>query len=107
MLGSAARESALHRTDENHVWWRASARGLLVLTKPHDRKAATPGDGTMLALSALSAPSHAKVREVHPHARKRGATNEGDPGYRTAPFFGAYFRDPDGNKLCVLAMTEG
>ena len=91
-------------TDETHVWYGRERTGFLVLIKPHDGQPATHGNGAMLALSA---PSHAKVREVHAIALKMGAVNEGDPGYRTAPFYGAYFRDPDGNKLCVFAMTEG
>jgi hypothetical protein len=31
-----------------------------------------------------------------------GSKDEGGPGARTDNFYGAYFRDPDGNKLCVF-----
>jgi len=31
-----------------------------------------------------------------------GAADEGAPGSRTDTFYGAYFRDLDGNKLCVF-----
>ncbi|MGN6149257.1 MAG: VOC family protein, partial [Rhizomicrobium sp.] len=31
-----------------------------------------------------------------------GATDEGAPGLRGDTFYGAYFRDLDGNKLCVF-----
>jgi catechol 2,3-dioxygenase-like lactoylglutathione lyase family enzyme len=30
-----------------------------------------------------------------------GATDEGAPGQRFEGFYAAYFRDPDGNKLCI------
>jgi catechol 2,3-dioxygenase-like lactoylglutathione lyase family enzyme len=33
-----------------------------------------------------------------------GATDEGAPGNRMPTFYGAYFRDPDGNKLCVCKL---
>ena len=34
-----------------------------------------------------------------------GATDEGEPGERVPDFFyGAYVRDPDGNKLCFYVM---
>ena len=32
---------------------------------------------------------------------------EGEPGARTDNFYGAYFRDLDGNKLNVFCMTQG
>jgi catechol 2,3-dioxygenase-like lactoylglutathione lyase family enzyme len=34
-----------------------------------------------------------------------GAKDEGAPGARgDGGFYGAYFRDPDGNKICVFKM---
>ncbi|MDZ4320411.1 MAG: VOC family protein, partial [Phenylobacterium sp.] len=33
-----------------------------------------------------------------------GAAEEGAPGIRIPNFYGAYFRDLDGNKLCVFKM---
>ena len=41
---------------------------------------------------------------VHARALELGGTCEGPPGLRPqyhAHYYGAYFRDPDGNKLCV------
>jgi predicted lactoylglutathione lyase len=46
----------------------------------------------------------ARVREVHATALQHGGTDEGAPGLRPqyhANYYGAYFRDPDGNKLAV------
>jgi catechol 2,3-dioxygenase-like lactoylglutathione lyase family enzyme len=78
----------------------------LVITKPHDGKAANFGNGTMVALAAES---RAKVDEIHAKALALGGKDEGKPGSRgeLAPgqeFYGAYFRDLDGNKLCAFKI---
>jgi catechol 2,3-dioxygenase-like lactoylglutathione lyase family enzyme len=75
---------------------------MLVITAPHDNKPATAGNGTMVALPASS---QDVVNEVYAKALAMGATDEGAPGYRNGPFYGAYFRDPDGNKLCVFKIV--
>ena len=72
---------------------------MLAVCIPNDGKAATPGNGTMLALTA---PDRATVDKVHAKAMSLGSKDEGAPGERGNGFYGAYFRDPDGNKLCVF-----
>ncbi len=69
--------------------------------KPHDGKAQVCGNGNMIALNAGSAE---QVQKVHAKALELGGTTEGDPGTRFGAFYGAYFRDLDGNKLCVYHM---
>lgn len=59
------------------------------------------GDGTMVALAA---PSREMVDEIHALALKTGAADEGAPGVRIPNFYGAYFRDLDGDKLCIFKM---
>jgi lactoylglutathione lyase len=42
---------------------------------------------------------------AHALALAQGGSCEGAPGVRAhyhAHYYGAYFRDPDGNKLCVV-----
>jgi predicted lactoylglutathione lyase len=51
---------------------------------------------------ALSAGSPAVVDQVHAAALAVGGSCEGPPGQRMDNFYGAYFRDLDGNKLCVF-----
>jgi predicted lactoylglutathione lyase len=53
---------------------------------------------------SLVAPSREVVDQVYKDALAAGAKDEGAPGERTAAFYGAYFRDPDGNKICVFKM---
>ena len=51
---------------------------------------------------AFAAPSRAAVDAAYAAAMAAGGTDEGAPGPRpkyTADYYGAYVRDPDGNKL--------
>ncbi|MCX7287985.1 MAG: VOC family protein [Rhodobacterales bacterium] len=74
------------------------------ITRPFDGKAASVGNGSMLALLAQSQQA---VRDFHSAALANGGTDEGAPGLRPygPAFFAAYARDPDGNKLS--AVHEG
>jgi predicted lactoylglutathione lyase len=88
---------------DRFVSWSAGAGGPgLGVIKPFDGKAATAGNGTMVAL-ALD--SQAKVNAVYEKAIKLGAQDEGAPGLRWGTFYAAYFRDLDGNKLNVFHFT--
>ena len=44
------------------------------------------------------------VDRVYKKAREMGAPCEGEPGQRLPTFYGAYFRDLDGNKFCAFKM---
>ena len=76
-------------------------RPLLVIAQPYDGAAASVGNGQMIALLA---PAREHVRRVYAAALTAGGASEGEPGLRPhyhADYYGAYFRDPDGNKLAV------
>lgn len=83
-------------------WVGAQApRPLLLIGVPFDGQPAQAGNGQMIALLA---PSRAAVDQVHTLALAHGGACDGAPGPRPhyhADYYGAYFRDPDGNKLCV------
>ncbi|MEM7610664.1 MAG: VOC family protein [Pseudomonadota bacterium] len=70
----------------------------LAITKPHDGNPATVGNGVM---PAIMAESTAQVDEVYSRAIELGAIDEGAAGPRSEGFYAGYFRDLDGNKLCV------
>ena len=96
--------------DPAHPWagWmaRETPRPLFVLTAPHDGLPATPGNGQMTAWLAAS---RAQVERSYQVALALGAVCEGPPGLRPhyhANYYGAYFRDLDGNKLCVCCHAE-
>jgi catechol 2,3-dioxygenase-like lactoylglutathione lyase family enzyme len=92
--------------DRSRPWagWQTPGgpRPLFLIGAPYDGGAPHPGNGAMVAFAA---PSRAAVRDVYALALERGARSEGEPGLRPeyhANYYGAYFRDPDGNKLCVV-----
>ena len=68
------------------------------ITKPHDKKNASVGNGTMIALSAESKEA---VNKFHKTALEIGAIDEGAPGERSDGNYYAYVRDPDGNKIAA------
>ena len=78
-----------------------AARPLFLIGPPHDGGIATPGKGQMVALLA---PSRAAVDACYNAALAGGGRDDGPPGPRPhyhPHYYGAYFRDPDGNKICV------
>ena len=92
--------------DRSRPWsgWQSSSRSrpLFLIGRPHDRGPHHPGNGQMVALLANS---RRLVDQVHATALSHGGTCEGRPGLRPEyheHYYGAYFRDPDGNKLCVV-----
>ena len=89
-------------TDHFIGWGTAMDQPMLMVFIPDDGKPATVGNGVMVALQAESPE---QIDALHAKALELGATNEGDPGPRGTGFYGAYFRDPDGNKLNFFCMT--
>ena len=75
--------------------------GMIAVCKPYDEQPASAGNGSMFGLAAAD---RSQVDAVHAAAIAAGAKCEGEPGLRTDTFYGAYFRDPDGNKICVFKM---
>lgn len=90
--------------DRPWAGWQSSPgpRPLFLIGAPHDRLAHAPGNGQM---TAFLADSRARVDQAHAVALAHGGRCAGAPGLRPeyhAHYYGAYFRDPDGNKLCVV-----
>ena len=89
--------------DKGWAGWQSPgvARPLFLIGRPFDGRPADAGNGQMIALLA---PDRATVDRCHALALSLGGRDEGAPGLRPhyhADYYGAYFRDPDGNKLCV------
>ncbi|MDO9321761.1 MAG: VOC family protein [Pseudomonas sp.] len=66
---------------------------------PFNKEAASAGNGDMVALAAGSREG---VDKLYAKAISLGASDEGAPGERMPGFYGAYFRDLDGNKLAFV-----
>lgn len=86
------------------AWGKEGGGAGVAATKPFDGKAASVGNGTMVALEAAD---EAQVRRLHEVALENGGSDEGEPGLRGGGFYAAYFRDPDGNKLNAYCMPAG
>jgi catechol 2,3-dioxygenase-like lactoylglutathione lyase family enzyme len=91
--------------DASRPWagWQSQPgpRPLFLIGRPYDQQPHQPGNGQMVAFLAADRPA---VRKAYAAALANGGVSEGAPGLRPeyhAHYYGAYFRDPDGNKLCV------
>ncbi|MFO1406712.1 MAG: VOC family protein [Steroidobacteraceae bacterium] len=79
------------------AWAVAPDKPSLGVCLPFDGKAASVGNGTMIALVV---DSNEKVDAMYRKALELGARDEGPPGPRgMSGFYAGYFRDLDGNKL--------
>lgn len=70
--------------------------------KPNDGRMAVAGNGIM---PGFLCDDEAAVDAAHSAALAHGGTNEGDPGPRPLygpDFYGAYARDPEGNKMSFV-----
>ncbi|MEC8059115.1 MAG: VOC family protein, partial [Pseudomonadota bacterium] len=74
---------------------------MLAVCIPYDEQAPHHGNGNMIAIPGGD---RAGVDKLYAKAIELGATDEGEPGERLPVFYGAYVRDPDGNKLCFYEM---
>lgn len=80
-------------------------RPLFLIGAPYDQHRHDAGNGQMVAFTAAS---REVVDTAYRSALAHGGTSEGPPGLRPEyhpNYYGAYFRDPDGNKLCVVCHS--
>jgi catechol 2,3-dioxygenase-like lactoylglutathione lyase family enzyme len=81
------------------------AGSLVWLCQPHNKLAATPGNGSMLGFTAKT---RAQVDAFHAAALAHGGSCEGAPGLREAygpNLYMAYIRDPLGNKFSAICKA--
>lgn len=79
---------------------------LFILT-PFDRMDALPGNGVH---AAFKVEKRATVDAFHAAALASGGTDEGAPGLRPQyhpNYYGAYVRDPDGDKIQAVCHRSG
>ena len=99
--------------DPGRPWagWESSPgpRPLLLIGRPFNGQPHAPGNGQMVALLAAS---RQQVDEAHAIALAHGGRCEGPPGLRPHDhlhyhphYYGAYFRDPGGNKLALACHS--
>jgi len=91
----------LFNNDRLYFYGKGPGQPMLAIGGPYDENAASCGNGVM---PALACESNEQVDAVYKKALELGAADEGAPGSRMPTFYGAYFRDPDGNKICVCKL---
>jgi catechol 2,3-dioxygenase-like lactoylglutathione lyase family enzyme len=87
------------RQDERRIFY-ASDGQMLVITLPLDGGRATAANGGTVGFTASSVEM---VDAFHAAGLANGGSEEGAPGLRPNGRYGAYLRDPAGNKLCAFA----
>jgi catechol 2,3-dioxygenase-like lactoylglutathione lyase family enzyme len=84
-------------------WGLPGGRPQFLVVRPFDGAEPSVGNGSMIALLASE---RRLVDACHAAAIAQGGADEGQPGVRPqyhANYYGAYFRDLDGNKICVVS----
>jgi catechol 2,3-dioxygenase-like lactoylglutathione lyase family enzyme len=82
--------------------WPGRRWPIFCVQHPWNGAPATVGNGVQVSFAASS---RAAVDAAHAAALAHGGSDEGAPGRRPhyAPdYYGAYARDPEGNKLCFV-----
>ena len=102
VLGAIGNE----RKFEDSGWIGYGPRGSdshsVYVCPPFNKQPATFGNGIMIAFKAGS---RVEVQTAHKAGLASGGTDDGAPGYRPPEkeeWYGAYLRDPVGNKICVF-----
>ena len=83
-------------------WGLPGGRPQFLVVRPFDGGDPSVGNGSMIALLASK---RSLVDACYAAAMEQGGTDEGRPGLRPQyhrNYYGAYFRDLDGNKICIV-----
>jgi catechol 2,3-dioxygenase-like lactoylglutathione lyase family enzyme len=98
--------NTLRFCDRARPWagWQShpGPRPLFLIGAPNDGNRHEAGNGQM---AAFLVGSRAAVLDAYRVALENGGSSEGAPGLRPEyheHYYAAYFKDPEGNKLCVV-----
>ena len=105
LLGSIGAGRLMEFGENFTMYGTAWGKPAIAITKPYNGDAATAGNGNM---TAIVMDSRDKVDAFYSKAIELGGSDEGPPGLRgeegPQAFYGAYFRDPEGNKFCAFRI---
>jgi catechol 2,3-dioxygenase-like lactoylglutathione lyase family enzyme len=109
VMSALGHELKFRELDRPWAGWMAKdqPRPLFIIGAPYDGNAAESGNGQMVALLAHD---RASVDRVYAAALANGGSCEGEPGLRPhyhPDYYGAYFRDLDGNKIGICCHQPG
>jgi catechol 2,3-dioxygenase-like lactoylglutathione lyase family enzyme len=102
VLATLGSKRLMNFDDAASLWGKDAPE--FMVTKPANGLSATWANGGTIGFAA---PTRAAVNEFHKVALSLGGKDEGAPGPRafTPTAYGAYVRDPDGNKLCAYCFA--
>lgn len=105
VMGALGHEAGMLMREGGAVLYRTE-NGVFMATTPRNGEPATYANGGTIGLFAVSP---AAVDAAHAAGLANGGSCEGEPGSREAfpGSYGAYLRDPTGNKICLWHMTAG
>lgn len=92
--------------NQHSIAFGSSAGPKTFVVPPFDGNPAQPGNGVHVAYIV---PSRVQVDAFHAAALAHGGSDEGPPGLRPyyhPNYYGAYVRDPDGNKLQAVCHSS-
>jgi catechol 2,3-dioxygenase-like lactoylglutathione lyase family enzyme len=92
---------------EDRAFYSTGEGGMFGVVPPRDGNAATFANGGTIGFAAKSPEM---VDAWYAAGLANGGTDEGAPGRRDfgRPMYGAYLRDPTGNKICAfVVLSEG
>ena len=87
------------------AYYGSYEKGFFSVGRPRDGEPATHANGGTIGLGA---PDQSAVDAWHAAGLANGGSDEGAPGRRDMPdakLYGAYLRDPVGNKLCAFTTN--
>ena len=96
----------LHSEPVDHIAVYRTEQGNFAAIRPRDGQPATVSNGATVAFRAASI---AQVDAFYHAGLAHGGMCEGPPGVREESptrMYGAYLRDPDGNKICAFAPNR-
>lgn len=103
-LLSVINAKRLMEEDRFVAWGTGPQEPMLAAIIPFNDEPATVGNGVMVSLY-MESPE--MVDTLYNKAIELGSQDEGAAGPRgEGGFYGGYFRDPDGNKLCAFTLTK-
>ncbi|WP_075181151.1 VOC family protein [Pantoea sp. 1.19] len=106
VLGAGTANRNVANTGHVRLFWRHHGN-VFCVSQPINDRPASAANGATLGFACESAE---QVNALHDVAIKHGATPiEDAPGLRnssTGAVYLAYFRDPDGNKICAVFRPE-
>ena len=90
----------LYANEREAYWGDGPSAVKFAVVLPFNGEPPSVGNGSMVALKAES---RDQVDATYRAALAEGGTDEGPPGPRgQGSFYGGYFRDLDGHKICVF-----